>query len=414
MDILLPKRRSWLRDGIWASLVLLSGFGLYQLASPAVPAVSLRDYPLITVQQGDIALYTDALGELFASQQLLLTAPATGTVIEVLQRPGAVVAPDTAILRLDNPELELKVQTASSNLTQMQAELSAFQARQHSELLAQQGTLAELNALLQRAQLELDLLTDLRARGVAANVEWQRASLHLQQQQQQLGFQQKKLVQFNQLQAAELAQKQEQLNLYTQEYKLLQQQQEKMLVSAGIAGFLQQLDVELGQSVSQGAVLARVGSQQQLSARIYINQRQADQVSVGSPVIIDSRRGLLEGQVRRLEAVVSNGTVAAEVSLPEQLPAGLRPSLQITASVRLGQRENALYISQQNGLVPNSTQRVFVQTSATLAEQRQVRFGELSNRQLLIESGLRAGERFIALAPDAWPDQALLQLKHHK
>lgn len=414
MDIQLPERRPWRIYLLAAGFSLLFCFGLYQLASPAIPAVSLTEHPLVEVQQSDIALYTDALGELFASQQLLLTAPAQGAVIEVLQRPGALVQPDTAVLRLDNPELDLKVQAAASNLKKMQAELSAFHAQQRSELLEQQGYLAELAALLEQAELETNLNMELVERGIAANIELQRAKLRLRQQQQKLDFEQRKFTQFSALQKAELEQKHVQLKQLEEELNLLQKQQYKMLVTAGIAGYLQQLDVELGQSVIQGAALARVGSQQKLSARIYINQRQADQVAVGSSVIIDSRRGLIEGRIHRLEALVENGTVAAEVSLPDDLPAGLRPSLQITASVLLGERSNALYIPQQAGLRPNSSERVFVQGSAGLAQARQVRFGELSNQQLLIESGLEAGERFIAVPSDLWPDQSLLQLKHQK
>jgi multidrug efflux pump subunit AcrA (membrane-fusion protein) len=414
MDIQLPERRPWRIYLLAAGFSLLFCFGLYQLASPAIPAVSLTEHPLVEVQQSDIALYTDALGELFASQQLLLTAPAQGAVIEVLQRPGALVQPDTAVLRLDNPELDLKVQAAASNLKKMQAELSAFHAQQQSELLEQQGRLAELAALLEQAELETNLNMELVERGIAANIELQRAKLRLRQQQQKLDFEQRKFTQFSALQKAELEQKHVQLKQLEEELNLLQKQQYKMLVTAGIAGYLQQLDVELGQSVIQGAALARVGSQQKLSARIYINQRQADQVAVGSSVIIDSRRGLIEGRIHRLEALVENGTVAAEVSLPDDLPVGLRPSLQITASVLLGERSNALYIPQQAGLRPNSSERVFVQGSAGLAQARQVRFGELSNQQLLIESGLEAGERFIAVPSDLWPDQPLLQLKHQK
>lgn len=414
MDIQLPERRPWRIYLLAAGFSLLFCFGLYQLASPAIPAVSLTEHPLVEVQQSDIALYTDALGELFASQQLLLTAPAQGAVIEVLQRPGALVQPDTAVLRLDNPELDLKVQAAASNLKKMQAELSAFHAQQRSELLEQQGYLAELAALLEQAELETNLNMELVERGIAANIELQRAKLRLRQQQQKLDFEQRKFTQFSALQKAELEQKHVQLKQLEEELNLLQKQQYKMLVTAGIAGYLQQLDVELGQSVIKGAALARVGSQQKLSARIYINQRQADQVAVGSSVIIDSRRGLIEGRIHRLEALVENGTVAAEVSLPDDLPAGLRPSLQITASVLLGERSNALYIPQQAGLRPNSSERVFVQGSAGLAQARQVRFGELSNQQLLIESGLEAGERFIAVPSDLWPDQPLLQLKHQK
>lgn len=412
MDIQLPRRTPWRTYLALSSALLLLCYGVYFLSNPAIPSVSTQDYPLQQVLQSDIQLTATALGELFASEQLLLTAPAAGTVVAIQQRPGALVNADSVILRLDNPELDLKVQAAASQLKKLQAEFMAFQAQQQSALLDQQGELAELTALRERAALELNLISELRERGVAATVELQRASLQLQQQQQKLDFGQQKLVQFRQLQAAQLTQQQEQLKLSADELQLLQKQQQKMLITAGMAGLLQQLDVELGQSVLQGASLARVGSQQKLSARIYINQRQADQINIGTPVTIDSRRGLLNGHIQRIEAVVVNGTVAAEVSLPDQLPAGLRPSLQITASVQLGKRPQALSIKQTGGLRPNTTQRVFALDDAGMAHARQVQFGELNNQQLLIEKGLQAGERLIVLPQDLWPDQPLLRLQH--
>lgn len=412
MDIQLPKRTPWRGYLALSAAFVLLCYGVYAFRHPAIPVVSTQDYPRQQVQQSDIRLSATALGELFATAQLLLTAPASGTVVAIQQRPGALVDTDTVILRLDNPELDLKVQAAASQLKKLQAEFAAFQARQQSALLDKQGELAELTALRARAALELNLITALRERGVAATVELQRASLQLQQQEQQLNFEQQKFVQFQQLQAAELTQQQEQLKLSAEELQLLQKQQQKMLITAGMAGLLQQLDVELGQSVSQGAALARVGSQQKLSARIYINQRQADQIGIGTPVTVDSRRGLLQGHIERLEAMVVNGTVAAEVSLPEPLPAGLRPSLQITANVQLGERKQALYVTQASGLIPNSTQRVFVLTAAGLAQARTVQFGELSGQQLLIEHGLQPGEHFIAVPPDLWPGQSLLRLQH--
>lgn len=402
MDITLPQTRPYRRYLLIFISVSLLGLASYQLLKPTVPSVSLHDYPLITVQKGDLTLYSDALGELIARQQRLLTAPAQGIVTEIMHRPGAEVAADTVILRLDNPELDLRVAAAANAIQKMQAELSAFASQQINQLLEQQGKLAELQNQLQQAELELRVNQELTEKGIAARIELQRAELRVSQQQQKLAFEQKKYTQFAQLQQAEQAQKTLQLTQLQEEYQLLQQQQQQMQLTAGIHGYLQQLDIELGQSVSNGQALARVGSQHQLSARIYLNQRHAEQVAIGSPVFIQTRNGIIEGQVSRIEALVQHGSIAAEVSLPDNLPTGSRPLQPITAKVLLHQQKQALFVAQQPGLRPNSEQTVFVKTTAKTAEPRLVHFGELSDRQLIIEAGLAENEQILAYDNPHW------------
>jgi len=402
MDINLPQTKPYRRYMLIIAGISLFGMACYQLLRPNVPSVSLLDYPLTTVQMGDLTLYSDALGELIARQQRLLTAPAHGIVTEIWHRPGAEVAADTVILQLENPELDLRVIAAANNVQKMQAELSAFASQQINQLLEQQGKLAELENQLQQAELELRVNQELTAKGIAARIELQRAELRVSQQQQKLAFEQKKYAQFAQLQQAEQAQKALQLTQLQEEHQSLLLQQQQMQLTAGLNGYLQQLDIELGQSVSSGQALARVGSQHQLSARISLNQRHAEQVVIGSPVLIHTRNGIIEGQISRIEAVVQHGSIAAEVSLPDTLPAGSRPLQPITAKVLLQQKKQALFVAQQPGLRPNSEQTVFVKTSAKIAEPRQVRFGELSERQLVIEAGLTANEQILAYDNPHW------------
>lgn len=411
MDITLPPKVPYRRYALQLSILLLLSGIIYQLFRPTVPVISLAEYPLTRVEQHDLMLYSDALGEFVARHQRLLTAPVSGVVAEIMHRPGSEVQNDTVILRLDNPELDLKVLAATNALQKMQAELIAFDAQQINQLLEQQGRIAELSNQLQQAELELNVNKELAASGIAARIELQRAELRVSQQQQKLEFEQKKFAQFSRLQQAEKSQKLLQLNQLQDEQKLLQQQQQNMLLTAGINGFLQQLDIELGQSVSSGQALAKVGSQHELSARILLNQRHASQIQVGSQVLIDIRNNTIEGSISRIEAVINNGTIAAEVWLPDILPVGSRPFQQINARILLQQKPNALYIPQMPGLKPNTSQTLFVQTANNKAEPREIRFGELSERYLLIEAGVQANENILLYDIPQWQQQPYLILQ---
>ncbi len=411
MDIKISPKRPYGKYFLFTIGITLCLSLIFTLLRPVVPTVSRQDTAFATVQQADLTLYSDALGELVSRQQRLLTAPASGVIAEILYRPGSEVSEDTVIIRVENPELAQQVITAENALQKMQAELRAFAAQQHSQLLEQQGKLAELENQLAQAELELQVNEELAANGVAARIELQRAGLRVAQQRQRLAFEQQKQTQFALLQEAEFSQKQLQLQQLTSDYQLLAEQLASMHLSAGIAGYLQQLDVELGQSVNKGQPLARVGSQHQLDARIMLNQRHAEQIYIGSPVSIESRFGVIQGHISRIEAVVQQGSILAEVQLPDTLPAGSRPQQKISAKVQLGQKPAALYVIQTPGLRPNSTQRLFVKTSAHRAEAREVQFGELSGRQLLVAGGLSANEQFLALDKPEWQQYPFIKLQ---
>ena len=411
MDIQLTPTRRWPRLVLLGGLLLALAGSAFALSRATLPSISLAQYSTATVEQGDLTLYSNALGQLIAVEQRLLTAPAAGTVVAIAHRPGSPLQTDTVILQLENPELNHKVQSAERALQQKQAEIAAFTARQQSNLLEQQGVLAELQAQLDQASLELNVNQELAANGIAARIELQRAELRLAQQQQRLHFEQHKYQQFSQLQQAEQQQKQLELHQLQQDYDLLRQQQQQMHLSASLNGILQQLEVEIGESVQQGQALARVGSQHQLNARIQLHQRHASQVLPGQPVLIETPAGVIQGEISRIESVINQGTVAAEVQLPQPLPAGLRPMQQIHAQVELTQLQQALSLQQLPGLRPNSSQRVFIQTSSDRAEVREVRFGELSQRRLLVEDGLNPGDKVLSIDASQWPTQTTLALR---
>ena len=76
---------------------------------------------------------------------------------------------------------------------------------------------------------------------------------------------------------------------------------------AKLDGVLQRLPLSLGQSVNTGDELALVGSLTSLVAEIKVPQLQADMVLVGSEAEIDTRHGLVQGKVLRIDPVVEEG-----------------------------------------------------------------------------------------------------------
>jgi len=396
MKIELSQQKPWKKWGLSSLFIILLGYAAFAVSSKSTKSISRDSLTFQTVEQGAIDVYSNAYGEFASAKERLLTAPAQGKVSEILVRPGTKITPETVILQLSNPRLEQEVSEAQGQLAQQKAQREAFKYEQQNERLNYQGRIADIEAEIEKAELELSVNQNLLGLGVASKIELQRAELAVKQETKRLQFEKEKYKQFIEMQGYQLTQRDITIIQQESQVALLQKQLDDMRVKSGIGGSLQTLEVELGQSVQLGQALAKVGSDTELIARIRLPQQQADQIDINAPVKIDTQKGVVSGHISRVESVVTNGSVLAEAVLKGELTSNARPSLSIAAQVFIKHQPDALYIPQVAGLRPRSKQSLFVLTSNNLLERREVSFGELSQGKLIINSGVNGGEKIVS------------------
>jgi len=412
MKIALAKKQPWKKWTAVASFTLLMSYAGYSVSGKATKSVALNQLSFVTVQKGDLDIYANAYGELASARERLLTAPALGKVSDILVRPGTKVTPETIILHLANPKLVQEVNAANGQLAQQLAQREAFKYEQQSERLNYQGRIADIEAEIEKAELELSVNKNLMDLGVSSKIELQRAKLAVKQESKKLGFEKKKYKQFIEMQGHQLTQRDITIKQQQAQVDLLEQQLDDMKVKAGISGSLQTLEIELGQSVQLGQSLAKVGSDEELIARLRLPQNQADQIDINAPVLIDTQKGIIKGHITRIESVVSNGSVLAEAVIDELLTSNARPALSISAQVFVKHQQGTNYIPQVPGLRPRSKQSLFVRDSSNLLTQRDVTFGELSKNKLIINSGLQVGEQLVSSDTQRYSKYQQLTINH--
>lgn len=396
MNIELKQQTQWKKWLAASAFIALVSYAAFAVSGKAHKTINSADFTLQTVQNGAVDIYSNAYGEFASAKERLLTAPALGKVAEILIRPGTKVTPDTIILKLFNPKLEQEVSQARGQLAQQQAQREAFKYEQQNERLNYQSQIADIEAEIEKAELELSVNENLMSLGVASKIELQRAKLAVKQQSKRLSFEKEKYHQFVDMQGYQLTQRDITVQQQQEQLNLLEEQLDNMQVKAGITGSLQNLTVELGQSVQLGESLAKVGSDQQLIARLRLPQHQADQIDINASVIIDTQKGKIAAHITRIESVVTNGSVIAEAVLDGELTSNARPSLTISAQVFVKHQTNATFINQVPGIRPQSKQTVYVKTAADALEQRDVSFAELSQGKLVVREGLSSGDEIVS------------------
>jgi len=396
MEIKLTKNQPWKK---WLGLslfIILVSYAAFAVSSKATKEVAFDTLTFQTVEQGALDVFTNAYGEFYSAKERLLTAPAMGKVAEILVRPGTKITPETVILLLSNPKLEQEVNQAKGELAQQQAQREAFKYEQQNLRLDYQGRIADIEAEIEKAQLELSVNEELMDLGVASKIELQRAKLSVKQQTKRLKFQKEKYEQFIEMQGYQLTQRDITVTQQKSQVALLEKQLDDMYVKAGINGSLQSLEVELGQSVQLGTSLAKVGSDQELIARLRLPQQLADQIDIGSSVKINTQKGYVTAHISRIESIVTNGSVLAEAAIDGELTSNARPSLSVSANVFVKHDPKATFIKQTSGLRPRTKQSLFVKTSENTIVKRDVLFGELSQNKLIIIEGLTLGDEVIS------------------
>jgi HlyD family secretion protein len=153
----LPQQRTGAHRGRW----IAGGIALIVLAIIAAVLLSARRNSSATssaatapVTRGTIVANVAGTGSVAAAQSLDLTFQTNGTVTEVLVKEGDLVRAGQALARLDDRELQLKVDDAQASLQSAQARLA--QAKQGNstpeDIAASQAGVANAEANLQKAR----------------------------------------------------------------------------------------------------------------------------------------------------------------------------------------------------------------------------------------------------------------------
>jgi HlyD family secretion protein len=159
---------------------------------------------------------------------------------------------------------------------------------------------------------------------------------------------------------------------------------------------LQLVPVEVGQQVAPGTNLARVANPSRLKAEIKIAETQTKDIQLGQKAEIDTRIGIVEGRVVRIDPSVQNGTRTVDVTLVGELPRGAVPDLSVDGTIELERLNDVLFMGRPAFGQEQSVVGLFkVTPDGSGAERVQVKLGRSSVNTVEVLSGLNVGEQVI-------------------
>jgi HlyD family secretion protein len=417
MDIARPSnaKKKRIKQAIYAGVSLLAvvlvSVGLSRL-KPAAPTVERAVVWPAKVERGPMVRQVRGLGTLTPEDIRWIPATTQGRVEKIILRPGTQVKSGDVILELTNPQLEQQLQDAQLKLGAAEAGLANIRVQLNNDLLAQRAATANIEADFNKAKMQAQMNEALAKDQLVSNLVLEQSRVDATS----LGV--RNQISKDQLEskaASMKAQMDVQQSLVDQArafLRLTQQQRDELKVRAGLDGMLQLVPVEVGQQVAPGTNLARVANPSRLKAEIKIAETQAKDIQLGQKAEVDTRNGIVEGRVARIDPSVQNGTRTVDVTLTGALPKGAVPDLSVDGTIELERLNDVLFMGRPAFGQDQSVVGLFkIGEDGVNAERVQVKLGRSSVNTIEVLSGLKVGDQVILSDMSAYDAYDRIRLK---
>jgi HlyD family secretion protein len=408
MDIARPnaakeKRKKRIVYAVITAVALAGITVVLSRLKPAAPTVERNLVWIDTVKRGPMVRQVRGLGTLVPVEIRWIAARTQGRVDKIILRPGAVVETGSLILELANPDVVSAAANARSQLNAAEAQLANLRVQLESQLLAAEATAARAKSDYETTKLQAEVRQELFRDGLVSELELKLSNATAAQAATSNAIEQKRFAFSKESIKPQLAVQEAEVERLRSLAKLRQDELEALSVRSTMSGVLSALPVEVGAQVQPGSNLARVADPSKLKAEVRIAETQAKDIAIGQVSQIDTRNGIVEGRVARIDPAVQNGTVLVDVAIVNELPRGARPDLSVDGTIELERLNEVVYVGRPAFGQEKSTVGIFkLAADSNDAVRTQVQLGRSSVNTIEIVSGLQPGDKVILSDMSQW------------
>jgi HlyD family secretion protein len=416
-----PKSGKWLR---WVLLLFVIGGGIAATTSglsnlkPALPEFDRAPVIFDSVQRGTLVREVRGSGTLVPVDITWVTTEVGGQVTEVLVEPGVEVTRETSILKLHDPQMERAVREAERSFTLAKADVERFKISQKSTQLDLKVATATSRANFEESRLQSELHGRLSLRGLISPRQARQSRDKAARSRMLMEVQIERVVNSKKTQQLQYDEKLAWVSRAQDRLNERKEQEAALIVRANVSGTLQQLGnqngngLEVGQRVGLGSVVAKITNPTRLMAVLQISQIQARDILVGQLAKIDTRNGIIDGRVSRIDPAVQNDRVTVDVELTGELPRGARPDLAVEGLIEVTRLEDVMSVRKPLYSRENVTVEVFrLDSDGETVSRVAAEFGSSSVHTIEVITGLREGDQIVVSDTTRWKSFDRVKLK---
>ena len=416
MDVTVSSAgKRWNRLAIFLALgLVVSVAGVFSLArmGPAIPEVSRDTIWIDQVRQGTLNRRVLANGVLVPATRRLLVAEVAGRVEEMRLLPGSSVGPDSAIVQLSNPDVEIELLNARQRLIDAQSGLVLLRANLEMDRLSQVAHISEVRTrhlearhrnemnreLIEQNPGSISRLEEFRSMEAVRDLE-----NRLEIESERLSALEESIAEQIRAQELQIANLEDVLHFHENRYLAL-------AVTAGIRGQLIELEVDPGEWVVAGQKLGSVIDPEVLGVEARVAEEYADDLSSGQIAEVEIGGEKFQGAVSRVDPAIMDGAVSLEVSLPIELPESARPNLRAEVTIEVDHIENSVHVGRPTHWRNRDTVWAY-RSDGNTARRVRLELGRRSYNEVEILGGATVGEDLILTDLSHYGAEELLRIR---
>ena len=397
------KRTRRIAAGSAAVVAFLAAGWAVSRTEPAAPGVDAAVVFTDSVKRGEMVRQVRGIGRLVPETVVVIAASYAGRIERRFVQPGQPVGPDSVLLELSSPQVEQEYLDAAAQLREAEADLANLQAQLEDQRLTQASVTADFEGQYLQAKAQYDADLQLSKSGLTDQVTLMRSRVAMDQLQKRFQLERAREDARKPSVRAQVAAQRARIEQMEALLALRQDKVHGLKVRAGLNGILQLMDVEVGQLVAPGDELARVSDPTQLKAELKIPETLVNDVAVGQSAEVDTRNGVIEGEVSRIDPAAIEGTVLVDIRILGEMPRGARPDLSVDGTIELERLENVLHVGRPIHAREESLMGLFkLEGDQVHASRVQVQVGKVSVSTIEIRSGLSEGDKVVLSDMSAW------------
>ncbi|MGE0554071.1 MAG: HlyD family secretion protein [Gemmatimonadales bacterium] len=415
MDIIRDKpksKRKYIFWGVGALALILVTTKLMSL-EPAAPTVERGTIYTDSVVRGEMVREVRGPGTLTPIDIRWISAVTAGRIEKLHHLPGVSVEPETILMELANPDVQIQRLNADRQLTDAEAQLVNLKTNLENNRLNQAAIVAQRRQEAADAKRRAEAGAELLKKNLIVPLDQQQAQDRSEALIEQLAIEEKRLEILSNTIEDQIKVQEQQVNRLRSIADFQRGLVNSMVVRAGATGILQEVPLQIGQYALPGTVLAKVvPTPIRLKAVLRIPETQAKDLAIGQKATIDTRNGLAPGSVVRIDPAAINGTVTVDVAIDGDPPAGSRPDLSIDGVIEIERLDDVLHVGRPPFAQQNSPGTIFRLTpNGDHAERVQVKFGRTSVSRVEIVEGLNPGDIIIMSDMSRWDNVDRVRIK---
>jgi HlyD family secretion protein len=394
--------------------VLITLFAIYTMAfrdSRSSASVDRERLFIEEVHEGEFQEFVDITGYVQPEQTTYLDAIEGGVIQQVYIESGSVVEAGDTLAVLSNSNLQLNVMQQEAGLYDQINNVRNSRLNLEQNHLSLQKELAD-----SRAQLEI-----LRSRFTRDSVLFAQELISKQnfEETEQLYNYEKMRFELNyesyRKDSLQMARQLEQLDDSEERMWIslngVQQILENLVITAPVSGQLSTVELNPGQSVSQGERLGQVDVVGGFKIRAGIDEFYLARIAAGLEGSFRFAGGNYEVMVNRVYPVIQDGEFEVDLAFRGDEPEGIRRGQSVRIRLELGDPATALLVPRGGFYQQTGGNWIFVLNEGESEAVRQpVRLGRGNNDYFEVLEGLNPGDRVITSGYDTFRDYEVLRL----